>query len=294
MHPLVPEIAIFVRIIELGTFAAVANEAGLTSSGVSRIVSRLEDRLHTKLLYRSTRRLALTPEGETFLAYAKSILAAAEAAEADIASTQGRARGHLRINCGTAFARYKLSPLLPTFLEKYPDITVDVSVADRRIDPVAEQADVTVRVGALADSDLIAIQLGTVERIIAASPDYLSARGVPESAGDLVHHNCLLLTGFPRQAHWPMYQSGKRIDIAVKGAVTSDSADALLHMAIAGVGIVRLGDFLGEEALSNGQLVPVLADCHFGDPQPITALVLSGRQDVPRVRVFVDFLKTQL
>lgn len=291
---LVPDIAVFVRVLELGTFAATADEAGLTSSGVSRIISRLEGRLGVKLLYRSTRRLALTPEGETFLGYAKKILEVVEAAEADVSRILGRPRGHLRVNCGTAFARHKLAPLLPLFLEKYPDMTVDVSVSDRRIDPVADQCDVTIRVGPLSDSDFVAIRLGTVKRVIAASPTYLAARGMPASIHDLTHHDCLVLTGFSRLALWPMYDHGTKVDLAVKGPITSDSADTLLHMAIAGAGIIRLGDFLGTEAMACGQLVPLLADCHDDDPQPITALVLPGRQVIPRVRAFVDFLKSEL
>lgn len=291
---LTPDIAVFVRVHELGTFAATADETGLTSSGVSRIISRLEGRLGVKLLYRSTRRLALTPEGETFLGYARKILETVEAAEADVSRTLGRPRGHLRVNCGTAFARHKLAPVLPLLLEKYPDMTVDVSVSDRRIDPVADQCDVTVRVGPLTDSDLVAIRLGTVRRVIAASPKYLSVRGTPTSIDDLIDHDCLTLTGFSRLATWPMYNHGSRVELAVKGPITSDSADTLLHMAIAGAGIIRLGDFLGAEALANGQLVSLLENCHDDDPQPITALVLPGRQAIPRVRVFVDFLKSEL
>lgn len=290
-QPLSPEIAIFVRILELGTFAAVAEDTGLTSSGISRIVSRLEDKLGVKLLHRSTRRLALTPEGETFLGHARQILALMETAEADVHKTMGRARGHLRVNCGTAFARHKLAPVLPQFLQNHPEITIDVSVGDRRIDPIVEQADVTIRVGALTDSDLVAIRLGTVKRIIAASPHYLAAQRTPKKAGDLLQHNCLLLTGFTKQAEWPMFEGDKRINVPVSGTLSSDSAATLLHAAIAGAGIIRLGDFLGAEALANGQLVPLLSNCHDDDPQPITALVAPGRQAIPRVRAFVDFLK---
>ena len=290
-QPLVPEIAIFVRTLELGTFAAVAKETGFTSSGISRMISRLEGSLGAKLLYRSTRRLGLTPEGEAFLSYARTILSVVEAAEADVSKVMGRPRGHLRVNCGTAFANHKLAPLLPVLLEKYPEITVEMAVSDRRTDPIAEQTDITIRVGPLVDSDLIAIRLGTVRRVIAASPQYLAVRGTPSNAHDLADHECLLLTGFPQQALWPMYDGDKRVEIAVKGSVTSDSADALLHAAIAGVGIIRLGDFLGTQALASGMLVPLLADCHDDDPQPITALVLPGRQSIPRIREFVDFLK---
>lgn len=289
-----PEIAIFVRTLELGTFAAVAAETGFSSSGISRMISRLEDSLGAKLLHRSTRRLTLTPEGETFAGHARTILTAMEAAEAEVSQTMGRPRGHLRVNSGTAFANHKLAPILPRLLQDYPDLSVDLSVTDRRIDPLADQTDVTIRVGPLADSDLVAIRLGTVRRVIAASPDYLAARGTPKTAQDLLEHDCLLLAGFPRQALWPMVEEGRRVDIAVKGSFTADSAETLLHAAIAGAGIIRLGDFLGTEALAAGQLLPLLGECHDDDPQPISALVSPGRLAIPRVRVFVDFLKHRL
>lgn len=288
---LVPDIAIFIRTLELGTFAAVATETGFTSSGISRIISRLEDRLNVKLLYRSTRRLALTPEGEIFLDHAKNIKALAEAAVMDVSRSPGHPRGHLRVNCGTAFARHKLASLVPKFLHQYPQVTIDISVSDARIDPVTEQADVMIQVGPLVDSDLVAIRLGTVKRIIAASPSYLADLGTPQTIQDLRQHQCLLLKGFPKQARWPMLEDGNRSIVQVSGSVTSDSADMLLHLAIEGAGIIRLGDFLGEKALASGELVSILLDNHDPERQAITALVLPGRQNIPRIRVFVDMLK---
>ena len=293
MHP-TSDIAFFARTVDLGTFAAVGAEAGLTASGVSRIVTRLESRLGTKLLHRTTRKLVLTQEGETFLAHARSILGAVEAAEAAVASAHGRPRGHLRLNTGTAFSRYKLARLLPEFSERYPEITIDLSVSDRRIDPIANQIDVTIRVGPLAHSELIAVRLGEVRRVIVASPRYLERHGKPVRATDLLQHNCLLLSGFARLAQWPMFEGGNRIMMTPKGNITSDSAEVLWDLALAGIGIVRLGDFLGAEALAKGQLVSLLSDCHDDDPQPITALILPGRQTLPRVRALLDFLKSRL
>jgi DNA-binding transcriptional LysR family regulator len=293
VHP-TSDIAFFARTVDLGTFAAVGAEAGLTASGVSRIVTRLEGRLGTKLLHRTTRRLVLTQEGETFLAHARIILSAVEAAEAAVASAHGRPRGHLRLNTGTAFARHRLAKLLPEFSERHPDITIDLSVSDRRVDPIADQIDVTIRVGPLADSDLIAVRLGEVRRIIAASPRYLERHGKPRIAADLLQHNCLLLSGFSRLAQWPMFDGGNRIMMTPKGNITSDSAEVLLDLALAGTGIVRRGEFLGAEALAKRQLVSLLSDCHDDDPQPLTALVLPGRQTLPRVRALLDFLKSRL
>lgn len=293
MPHLAPEIAAFVQVVERGSFAAVASETGYTSSGISRMISRLEDHLGAKLFFRSTRQLSLTPEGETFLPRARSILEAIEIASGELLDVAAAPRGHIRLNCGTAFANHKLAPVLPEFAELYPHISLDIAVTDQRIDPVAGQADVTIRVGELADSSLVAVPLGIVARIIAASPAYLAARGEPKTAHDLLNHNCLLLSGFPHQANWPFREDGKAMMIAVRGRFTSDSAETLLHAALAGAGIIRLGDFLGEQALATGQLVPILTETHDPVEQPITALVQTGRQSVPRIRALLDFLKSK-
>lgn len=288
------DLASFVRVADLGTFAATAQEIGLTASGVSRIITRLEERLGVKLLHRTTRRLVLTQEGEIYLLRARDILAAIEAAEAEVAAELGRPRGLIRINTGTAFGKHRLVRLLPEFQELYPDVAIELSISDPRIDPVAGQIDVTIRVGPLGDSPLVMQRLGEVRRIIAASPDYLARRGRPKRAADLMGHNCLLLSGFSHQANWPFRQNGQRQTVAVKGSISCDSAELLLDLALAGAGIVRLGDFLGERALADGRLVPLLEDCHEAEPTPISALILPGRQNIPRVRAFVDFLKTRM
>lgn len=289
---LAPEIATFVRVIELGTFAAVADEADVTSSGVSRMISRLEDHLGVSLLHRTTRRLTLTAEGEVFLKAAQEMLVTLDQAEAAVSQSLVNPRGHIRVNCGTAFAHHILAHSLAGWRQAYPEISLELSVTDRRIDPIAERFDVTVRVGALENSDILARRIGTVARIIAASPDYLKRHGRPKVPDDLLHHNCLLLTGFRHQATWPFNDRGRRREIRVNGDLQSDSAETLLHAALSGCGVVRLGDFLGRRALATGKLVALLEDVHLADSQPITALIAPGRQSIPRVRVFVDFLKT--
>lgn len=290
---LIPEIRAFVRVVELGSFAAAAEEVGFTPSGVSRMISRVEDRLGTVLFHRSTRKLTLTSEGDAFLRFARDFVDLEAATEAELSKVLDAPRGHLSVNCGTAFARHVLTPILPKFMETYPDITIDVSVNDHRIDPVSEQVDVTIRVGELDNSDLITVRLGTVRRVIAASPSYLKRKGVPKSPEELHQHSCLLLTGFSRQAIWPMIEDGKKKDIKVSGPISSDSADVLLHMAIEGAGIIRFGDFLGAEALQAGRLRELFSGEHDDDPKPLTALVLPNRHHVPRVRAFLDFLKEE-
>ncbi|MEM9358934.1 MAG: LysR family transcriptional regulator [Pseudomonadota bacterium] len=285
------DLTAFVRTAELAAFSAVSDEIGMTASGVSRSVGRLEKRLGTALLHRSTRRLTLTQEGEAYLVHARQILRMVEAAEAEIVGCSGTLQGRVRINTGTAFARYKLVPSLPAFQTLHPLVAVQLTVTDRRIDPIAEQVDVTVRVGPLSDSELIAIRLGEVRRVIAASPDYISDRGAPKLPSDLGSHNCLTLSGFSRLDRWPFFECGRKRMIPVNGNFRSDNAESLLEMGIAGAGIIRVGDFLGQQALADGRLVPLLSGVHDDDPQPITALILPDRRHVPRVAALVEFLK---
>lgn len=284
------DIAVFVRTIDLGSFAAAGNELNLTASAVARIVTRLEARLGAKLLARTTRRLTLTQEGETYLRHARGILAAVEAAASEVGASTSP-RGLVRINTGMAFARLKLACWLPAFQAQYPGITLDLTVSDRRGDPVLEQSDITIRVGPLADSDMVLVPLGSVSRVIAAAPEYLAKHGAPQHPRDLLAHNCLLLSGFTRLAHWPMFEGKKRVLLPVKGNVTCDSAEVVLDMALAGIGIARFGDFLAERAIADGRLIPLLQNCHDTDSTPLSVLVLPGRQGIPRVRAVIDFLK---
>ncbi len=287
-------LTVFVNTVDLGSFAAAGLAGGITASAAARIVTRLEAQLGVRLLARTTRRLVLTQEGEAYLPHARAALAALAAGAAEVAARQGRVQGLIRVNTGTAFARYRLARLLPGFHARYPGVELDLTVTDRRIDPEAGQIDVTVRVGPLADSALVLKPLGTVRRVMAASPVYLARRGTPRVPLDLLQHNCLLLKGFERLAQWPMVQDGRRLPVPVSGSVRADNADLLLDLAVAGMGIVWLGDFLGEQALAAGQLVPVLAGQYDDDPQPLSALILPGRQHVARVRAFVDFLAETL
>lgn len=287
-------LTVFVNTVDLGSFAAAGLAGNITASAAARIVTRLETHLGVKLLARTTRRLTLTQEGEAYLPHARAALAAVAAGEAEMAARQGRVQGLIRVNTGTAFARYRLARLLPAFQSRFPAVQVDLTVSDRRLDPEADQIDVTIRVGPLADSGLVLKPLGTVRRVMAASPAYLARHGTPRAPLDLLQHNCLLLKGFDRLAQWPMLQDGRRQLVPVSGTVRADNADLLLDLAVAGMGIVWMGDFLAEQALAAGQLVPVLAGQFDDDPQPLSALILPGRQHVARVRAFVDFLTESL
>jgi DNA-binding transcriptional LysR family regulator len=289
------EMAAFVRILDKGGFAPAARDLGLTPSALSKLMARLEARLGVRLLARTTRRLSPTPEGEAYGARARDILALIEAAEADAAAGRARPRGHLRVNTGTAFAKHRLVPALPDFFARYPEVTLDLRVTDRRVDPVAERADVLLRVGPLDDSSLVARKLAEGRRVICAAPAYLARRGAPRRPEDLLEHDCLVLHGLARLTAWPFRAEGAAgaagiRTLPVRGRATTDSAEALRDMALAGLGIVRVTEFLVAGDLAAGRLVPLLGAEHVSEEVPVWAVMAPGRQRMPRVQAFVDFV----
>src|SRR5581483_8271241 len=175
------DLRVFVRVLDRGSFSAAAKDLGLTPSAVSKLVSRLEDRLGARLLARSTRRLALTPEGEAFLARARRIVADIEEAEAEVMRVRGAPRGRLHINAGTAFGLHQLAPALADFLARYPEIMLELTITDRLVDLIEEQADIAVRSGHIPQGPYMQRKLVELRRVICASPDYLARRGAPQS-----------------------------------------------------------------------------------------------------------------
>lgn len=288
------EIATFVRVIERGGFAAAADEFGLTPSGVSKVITRLEDRLGVKLIQRTTRRLVLTPEGETLLARGRDILASIDATVAEVTAARGKPKGIIRVNSGTAFAKHKLVRHLGEFLERFPDITLELSIADRRVDVINDQFDVVIRTGRLEDSSLHMRKLGVSTRVIVGSPAYLKRRGTPVTAEDLARHTCLAITGLSRLSEWPLRTGDRVSNLSIKAAIFCDSADILRDMAIAGIGLVRLSHFMLDDAIADGRLVPVLEDVHVSEVLDIAAVMPPGRQLWPRVRVFLDFVAEKM
>ena len=286
------EMNAFVRVAERGSFAAAATDLGLTPSALSKLVTRIEDRLGVRLLTRTTRKLALTAEGELFVTRSQEILASIEAAEAEVTAASERPRGHMRISVGTAVAKQILGPALPVFLDRYPDITVELHVSDRQADLVAEQIDVAIRSGALGDSTLVARKVGEATRVICASQRYLEQHGSPLVPADLLQHNCLTLPG-PAWSQWPFHTHEGINRLEVSGTFTSDNADLLLDMAVAGLGIARLADFMVARAVREGALVPLLVDSHVPESFPVHALTVPGRHRAPRIRAFIDFLAKQ-
>lgn len=282
--------AAFVRAVEKGGFSPAARELGLTPSAISKLVTRMESRLGVRLLNRTTRRLALTPEGEAFFHRAQRILADIEEAENEVARFRARPRGKLRVNVGTAFGYHQLVPALAEFLARYPEMAVELTITDRVVDLVEEGADMGIRSGHLADSSLVARKICDMERVICASPAYLERHGTPRRPEDLLGHNCLLFTGAPHLQRWPFRTDEGVREVAVTGTLSASNAEALVQLAVMGLGVIRLADVTVGDAIAKGRLVPVLADVHHVEPLPLHAVFPHGRHRSPRVAALVEFL----
>ena len=283
------EMGVFERVAERGSFAAAAQDTGLTASAVSKLVTRLEQRLGVRLVTRTTRRLVLTSEGETFLRRSREILAAIDAAEAEVAAARLAARGRLRVLAPPVLAVDQLAPAVPAFLARHPRITFDFLVTNRIIDLVKENVDVALQTGTLRSSTLVARKITDLRQVICASPHYLARHGRPEVPSDLAHHSCLTIST-PNSSVWRFRVNNRIVPINVKGAACADSADMLVRLAIEGVGIVRLGEIAVASAIQKGLLQPLLQETHQPESYPLWAVMPPGRQRALKVRVFLDFL----
>ena len=284
------EMKAFVRSVELGGFSAAARDLDLTPSALSKLVTRMEDRLGVRLMNRTTRKLALTAEGEAYFASAKRILTDIEEAETEVTRFSAHPKGMLRINVGVAFGMHQLVPALPRFLERYPDIELDITVTDRLVDLVEEGADVAIRTGALRDSTLVAKKICDMHRTICASPAYLKTHGTPKTPRDLLKHNCISISGAPQLRKWPFDTPTGMETVDVLGTVNANNAETLLQMAAMGVGIIRLSDVIVSDGIRAGWLVPLLSDVHHAEPLPLSAVYPQGKHKSPRVAAFVSFL----
>jgi len=281
---------VFVRAVERGSFSAAARDVGQTPSAVSKLITRLEDRLGVRLIHRTTRRLALTPEGEIYFARARAILNDIEEAEAEVTRARGAPRGRLRINSGTAFGLHQLTPALPDFLARYPEIDIDLSITDRIVDLMEENADIAVRSGTTENMPHIVRKITDLERVICASPAYLTRRGTPRTAADLAEHDCIVVSAQAGLNRWP-FRTRAGVDVLeVRPRARTDDVEAAVRLAIEGAGIVRLSDVVVGDPIRRGELVPLLTDVNYVEPLPLSAIYPAGRHRLPKVRVFLDFV----
>ena len=289
-HIQLDAMALFARVVEAGGFSAAARELSLSKASVSKRIARLEDRLGVRLLNRTTRRLSLSEAGEAFYGGCRRMVSEAEAAEQAVTHLAAAPRGTLRVNAPMSFGQLHLAPALTAFLERYPELAVDLVLDDREVNLVQEGFDVGVRIKALRDSSLIARRLAPFRALVCAAPSYLEAQGVPTRPEDLNRHACLLYSYLPEPDVWTLEGPGGERRVRVKGRLRANNGEALLRAAVAGFGVVLQPTFLVGEAVRAGRLRPLLTDWTVSQAVGIHAIYPASRNLSPKVRVFVDFL----
>jgi DNA-binding transcriptional LysR family regulator len=284
------EMEVFVRVVDLGGFSAAARECRMTPSAVSKLLSRLEGRLGTRLVNRSTRKLQLTPEGCVF--YERSIRILAEIAEAERHASAGeQPSGRIRINTSASFGNHILAPLVAEFLRRNPAVTLDISITDLVVDLMEERADVAIRAGPMKSSQLVARKLGGTRMAIVASPSYLAERGMPTSAADLAGHSKIAFSYQRAVEGWPLMVDGVRITAQLEDPMRASDGEAMRHLALAGAGLARLAGFTVRRDIDAGLLVEVLASANPGDIEEFHAVYIGQGGPLPaRVRALLDFL----
>ncbi|MEQ7920661.1 LysR family transcriptional regulator [Xanthomonas sp. WHRI 1810A] len=287
------ELQVFVSVVESGSISAAAEQVGQTPSAISRTLSRLEAKLDTTLINRTTRRMDLTEEGKFFLERARLILAQMEDLEERLSLRQQAPAGRLRINAASPFMLHAIVPYVAQFRALYPDIQLELNSNDLIIDLLEQSTDVAIRIGALADSTLHARSLGSSPLNVLASPDYLEKHGTPKTVEALAGHALLGFTQTDTLNHWPLrHAEGDRLFI--QPAVSASSGETLRQLALAGQGIACLSHFMTHEDIRNARLKVLLADANSGYRQPIHAVYYRNSQLALRIQCFLDFIQEKL
>lgn len=284
------QISTFVDVALKGSLSAAARAEGIAPAMIGRRLDALEERLGVKLLQRSTRKIALTNEGITFLEDCQRILADLENAESAVSERSVRASGHLLISAPAGFGRQHVAPLIPSFLAEHRDVSVTLNLNDRVVDLIGEGIDVAIRIATLSDSSLIGVKLADNKRVVVASPAYIRKHGAPASLDDLASHNCLAISSEGSQRGWTFRQAGKNVTLKVAGNMVCNDGAVLHDWALSGKGLAWRSMWEVGSEIESGQLVTVLDE--FAAPGNDIYAVFAQRRHLPlRIRAFVDFLR---
>jgi DNA-binding transcriptional LysR family regulator len=284
------EIAIFARVVQVGSFSGAARKLRVPKSTVSRKVAALEERLGARLLQRTTRRLGLTDAGRAFYDYAARIVADVEEAGRAVHELQATPRGRLRVT--VPMSQGYLGRTLGTFLARYPEVSVDVNSTDRVVDLVEDRFDIGLRAGRLADSSLIARPIAMLRRFVFAAPSYLAQRAAPLLPEDLKNHDCLLFGPTSPREVWTLEDGARTVQIQVPARLIANDTDMLHDVAIAGLGLALLPERGCAADLKAGRLVRVLPDWRAPDVA-FSAVYPSTRHLSPKVTAFVELLQQE-
>lgn len=285
------EMEAFLAVVDEGSFTAAARRLGVTKSYASKLVVRLEDRLGVRLLQRTTRQLTLTEAGRSYFERCSEAMRSFEEAETEATMLQTAPTGRLRINLPAGFAVRYLAAPLAVFKARYPALTVELILSDRKVDLLAEGFDLAVRIGEPEDGSLILRRLACVHRSVCASPEYLKRRGIPQTPEELSAHDCLLYAYHSVPTSWRFRSPDREAVVDVKGTLVSNHAEMLVEAACHGLGLVFCPLFFTAPSLRDGRLVQVLPAWQV--PLSISAVFPNARHVPAKVRLLIDFLVAQ-
>ncbi|MCI5107633.1 MAG: LysR substrate-binding domain-containing protein [Pseudomonadales bacterium] len=289
----ISDIAIFVQVVESGSFTAAADRLDLSKSVISKYVSRLENNLGARLLNRSTRKLSLTEVGQAFYHKSRMALQDLEEAENEVSRLQGQPRGVLRLNAPMSFGILHLSPLLGAFHAQYPEVRVDLNLDDRKLDVIEAGFDLSLRISELPDSSLVARRLCRCRHAIVAAPSYLETMGKPNSPADLQSHRIVTYRYQESSINWDFRHPDQRVEnIQIDGHTRINNSLAIREAVIAGMGIARMPTFAVADAIRQGALVKLFPTLQTLEVS-LFLLYPQRRHLSPKVRAFVDFMAGQ-
>ncbi len=293
MADLIPLFRSFVRVVEAGSFTAVALEQNTSQPTISRQIATLEEHLGCLLLQRTTRALTLTEDGRAFYAQAQLALEAIAEAEGSVGRRKGKPTGTLRLASAAVLGRLHILPRLPRFLERYPDVAVDLVMGDDFTDLVEQRIDLSIRVGALTDPGLVARRIGTSRRVLVATPAYLERHGTPRTPEELRQHACIVYTRLATGANWPFTGRDGPISVPVQGRLQVNNTEGVRAAVLSGLGIgmVPAWHFV-EREIETGRLVLLLPD-YQPAPHPIHAVYPTRRFVAPKLRAMLDYLAVE-
>ncbi len=288
------DIAVFVQVVDSGSFTAAADRLNISKSVVSKYVTRLEDQLGVRLLNRTTRRLSLTEAGNILYSRSRRGLEEIEAAEAEISQFQKTPRGTLKINAPMSFGILHIAPHLSEFSARYPDLVTDINFDDKQIDLIDEGFDLAIRIAELPDSTLVARRLGPCRHVVCAAPDYLTKHGIPSTPENLSSHNVLTFRYQDSPSEWHFIsEEGKFVSVPVNGTIQMNNSLALREALIKGAGVTLTPTFIVGEDIKAGRLKKLLPD-YRPHELSIYAVYPERRHLSPKVQAFIEFMKEKV